>query len=59
MSRPVGVFAGVFDVNGNARKILQHDFPGQAGMTTGAASRDDEALAATKGVDHSLKHLCC
>ena len=58
MSRPVRVFAGIFHVNRNPRKILKHDFPGKPCVAAGTACRNHEPLSPSERLCNRLKRLC-
>ncbi len=44
MGGPIAVFAGVLHVDGDAGKVFDHNFAGQAGVATGSAGGNDQLL---------------
>ena len=59
MGGAVGIFTGIFDIDGKAREILQHDFACQARVTAGAARRDYQPLPPAQGIHDWLERLSC
>ena len=53
----IAIFAGVFDVHGDAGQIFHHDFAGEAGVAAGTAGGNDDFLKSEERVFDGLERI--